>query len=67
MAKSNKNSGFERQNAVLGQFRRDARSSNSNSAVAQCMRRTEARKAYREKMAKKNEIRFSSKALVTWL
>ena len=65
MAKSNKNSGFERQNAVLSQFQRDAKSSNCNSAVGQCMKGSDARKAYRDKMAKKNEIRFSSKLLIS--
>tara|TARA_A100001201_G_scaffold63486_1_gene60036 strand:- start:1377 stop:1583 length:207 start_codon:yes stop_codon:yes gene_type:complete len=48
--------GYDAQDRVLGRFQRDARSSNSNSAVAQCMRGSAERKAYREKMAKKNQV-----------
>ena len=59
MAKSNKNSGFERQNAVLGQFHRDARSSNANAGAVQCMKGSEARRAEREKMAKKSQVVMS--------
>ena len=45
MAKKSRNSGFERQGAVIGQFHRDARSSNANCAVMQAIRASRSRKS----------------------
>lgn len=48
MAKKSKNSGFERQAAVMGQFAREAKAPVSqSSAVAVAMRGAEERAAYR--------------------
>jgi hypothetical protein len=57
--------GYDAQDRVLGRFQRDARSSNSNSAAAQCMKGSAERKAYREKMAKKNEVVMSG-SYIPW-
>ena len=54
MAKS-KNSGITKQDAIIGQFKRDARSSNDNSAVAQAIR---AGKKNRKPRSNQEEIRF---------
>lgn len=54
MAKS-KNSGITRQDAILGQFKRDARSSQDNSAVAQAIRQGQKNRATRNNQ---EEIRF---------
>ena len=51
--------GYDAQDRVLGRFQRDARSSNSNSAAAQCMKGSAERKAYREKMSKKSQVVMS--------
>lgn len=40
MSKNSRNSGKVKQDAVLSQFARDARSSDANSAVMQCMRKS---------------------------
>jgi hypothetical protein len=54
MAKKAKNSGFERQAAVMGQFARDAKAPVSqSSAVAIAMSGAEERAAYREEQARK--------------
>jgi hypothetical protein len=50
MAKSNRNSGFERQEAVMGQFRRDARDRSGSEIVKQAK---EAGRKQREYQAKK--------------
>ena len=57
--------GYDAQDRVLGRFQRDARSSNSNSAAVQCMKGSAERKAYREKMAKKNEVVMSG-SYIPW-
>lgn len=57
MSKSSRNSGKFKQDAVLSQFRRDARSSNENCAVMQCMRKTAA-------PAKKETVRVSINGLI---
>jgi hypothetical protein len=50
MAKKSSNSGFERQEAVMSQFRRDARSKDTgNSAVAQALRAGKKNAEYRAK------------------
>ena len=55
MAKKNSNSGFERQGAVMGQFRRDARSKDTgNSAVAVALRNSKKKAEYQAK--KKAEL-----------
>ncbi len=51
--------GYDAQDRVLGRFQRDARSSNANSATVQCMKGSEERKAYREKMSKKSQVVMS--------
>jgi len=54
MAKKGKNSGFERQAAVLGQFARDAKAPISqSSAVAVAMRGADARSEYAAEQALK--------------
>jgi len=40
MSKSSRNSGKLKQDAIISQFARDARSSNENCAVMQCMRKS---------------------------
>ena len=59
MSKNSRNSGKFKQDAVLGQFRRDARSSNENCAVMQCMDRSP------KKVQKKEPVRMSFKFLTT--
>jgi len=55
MAKKRKNNGFERQEAIMAQFKRDARSISKNSSVAIALRGREERlarqKAYEAEMA----------------
>ena len=55
MAKKSKNNGFERQGAIMAQFKRDARRVSKNSSVAIAMRGREDRiarqKAYEAEMA----------------
>ena len=55
MAKKRKNNGFERQGAIMAQFKRDARRVSKNSSVAIAMRGREERiarqKAYEADMA----------------
>ena len=54
MAKKDRNSGFERQAAVMGQFARDAKAPVSqSSAVAVAMSGAEERAAYRAEQARK--------------
>ena len=54
MAKKDRNSGFERQAAVMGQFARDAKAPISqSSAVAVACQGKEAREAYRAEQARK--------------
>lgn len=62
MAKVTKNSGFNRQDAVLGQFRRDALSSN-NSAVVRCLELGRKKAEYQAKMALKEVPRFTGKII----
>tara|TARA_R110000824_G_scaffold157394_1_gene330846 strand:- start:1271 stop:1477 length:207 start_codon:yes stop_codon:yes gene_type:complete len=45
MAKKRKNNGFERQEAIMAQFKRDARSISKNSSVAIALRGREERLA----------------------
>lgn len=66
MAKKSKNSGFERQAAVIGQFARDAKAPVSqSSAVAVAMRGAEERAAYRAEQQRKlaEQPRFSMRVL----
>jgi hypothetical protein len=54
MAKKDRNSGFERQAAILGQFAREAKAPISqSSAVAVAMRGSDARAAYQAEQARK--------------
>ena len=56
MAKKNSNSGFERQGAVMGQFRRDARSKDTgNSAVAVALRNSKKKAEYQAKVKAQGE------------
>ena len=50
----NKKYGYDRQDAVISKFRRDAKSSNKTSAVAQCIARSK-----KSKKSPKSEIRMS--------
>ena len=59
MAKSNKNSGFYKQDAVLGRFRVDAnRPQQVNAVVAQALEAGKKRQAYLEERAKTQVPRF---------
>tara|TARA_R100000951_G_scaffold44190_1_gene37292 strand:+ start:3604 stop:3786 length:183 start_codon:yes stop_codon:yes gene_type:complete len=58
MGKHIKNSGKIKQDAVLAQFRKDARSSNANSAVMQCINRV-------PKKVQKEQVRMSFRFLTT--
>ena len=55
MAKKSKNNGFERQGAIMAQFKRDARRISKNSSVAIALRgkeeRAERQKAYEAQQA----------------
>ncbi len=55
MAKKSKNNGFERQGAIMAQFKRDARRISRDSSVAVALRGREERlarqKAYEAEMA----------------
>jgi|TARA_Y100001951_G_C11202305_1_gene217854 hypothetical protein len=58
MAKQRK--GYDAQDRVLARFKRDARSSTKNSAVAKAIAASKKRK----KKVIKEEVRFSPKALI---
>ena len=60
MGKFQKNSGKLRQDAVLSQFAKDARSTNTNSAWQQCKAA-----ATRNRVKVKQEVRMSYKFLTT--
>ena len=57
----NKKYGYDRQDAVISKFRRDAKSSNKTSAVAQCIARSKKNK---KKIEETEEVRFSPRALI---
>jgi hypothetical protein len=59
MSKNSKNNGKLKQDAILSQFRRDARSSNANCAVMQCMNRAPKR------VQKEEPVRMSFNFLAT--
>ncbi len=61
MAKRRK--GYDSQDAVIARFKRDAKSSNKNSAVAQAIRNGKNRK--KKEVEEEEEIRFSFKFLST--
>jgi hypothetical protein len=61
MAKKGKNSGFERQAAVLGQFSRDARVGGNTTTVAQAKRQGERNAEYRAKQEAPVRISFRFK------
>jgi len=63
MAKKAKNSGFERQAAVLGQFSRDAKVGGNTTTVAQAIKQGERNAEYRAKQEK--PVRVSFKFLAT--
>jgi thiazole synthase ThiGH ThiG subunit len=68
MAKKNSNSGFERQGAVMGRFRREAKAPVSqSSAVAVAIQAGKQNRAYQEEQKRKaaEAPRFSSKFLAT--
>ena len=60
MAKKSKNNGFERQGAIMAQFKRDARRISKNSSVAIALRgkeeRAERQKAYEAQQAIEAQI-----------
>jgi hypothetical protein len=58
MSKFTKNSGFNRQEAVMGQFRKDRLSKIENSTVARCLEIGREQAEYRAKMAAKLTPRF---------
>ena len=59
MSKNSRNSGKFKQDAVMSQLRKDARSSNANCAVMQCMDRSP------KKVQKEEPVRMSFKFLAT--
>ena len=63
MAKKDRNSGFERQGAVMGQFQRDAKAGGNTTTVAQAKQQGERNAEYRAKVEK--SIRVSFKFLST--
>ena len=63
MAKKDRNSGFERQGAVMGQFQRDAKAGGNTTTVAEAKRQGERNTEYRAKVEK--PIRVSFKFLST--
>jgi len=60
MAKKSKNNGFERQGAIMAQFKRDAKRISKNSSVAIALRgkeeRAERQKAYEAQQAIEAQI-----------
>ena len=60
MAKKRKNNGFERQEAIMAQFKRDAKRISTNSSVAIALRgkeeRAERQKAYEAQQAIEAQI-----------
>jgi len=58
MAKKGKNSGFERQAAVLGQFSRDAKVGGNTTTVAQAKRQGERNAEYRAKQEAPVRVSF---------
>jgi hypothetical protein len=63
MAKKGKNSGFERQAAVLGQFSRDAKVGGNTTTVAQAKRQGERNAEYQAKQ--EAPVRMSFRFLST--
>jgi hypothetical protein len=63
MAKKGKNSGFERQAAVMGQFSRDARVGGNSTTVSEAMIQGERNAVYRAKQ--EAPVRVSFKFLAT--
>lgn len=61
MAKKAKNSGFERQAAVLGQFSRDAKVGGNTTTVAQAIEQGARNAAYRAKQEAPVRISFRFK------
>jgi hypothetical protein len=57
----NKGYGYDRQDAVISKFRRDAKSRSKTSAVAQAIARGKKKK---KKIEEIEEVRFSPKALI---
>jgi hypothetical protein len=58
MSKFTKNSGFNRQEAVMGQFRKDRLSKVENSTVARCLEMGRRKAEYQAKMAAKLTPKF---------
>tara|TARA_R110000822_G_scaffold4093_1_gene17493 strand:+ start:831 stop:1013 length:183 start_codon:yes stop_codon:yes gene_type:complete len=58
MSKNSKNNGKLKQDAILSQFRKDARSSEENCAVMQCMNRL-------PKVMKEAQVQMSFRFLAT--
>ena len=63
MAKKAKNSGFERQAAVIGQFQRDARTGGNTATVAQAIQQGQRNAEYKAKQ--EAPVRVSFKFLST--
>jgi hypothetical protein len=53
MAIGKKNSGFQKQGAVMARFKKDAKGNNRNSAVAQAIRAGKQKAEYQKKRAEK--------------
>ena len=65
MAKKSKNSGFERQAAVMGQFTRDARVGGNTTTVDQAIKQGQKNAEYRAKLKKTVPVRVSFRFLTT--
>ena len=63
MAKKGKNSGFERQAAVIGQFSRDAKTGGNTTTVEQALKQGREMAEYRAKLEK--PVRVSYRFLTT--
>lgn len=63
MAKKGKNSGFERQAAVIGQFSKDAKTGGNTTTVDQAIKQGKKNAEYRAKLEK--PVRVSFKFLTT--
>ena len=61
MAKKDRNSGFERQGAVMGQFQRDAKVGGNTTTVAQAKQQGARNAEYRAKVEKPIRVSFKFK------
>ena len=65
MAKGKKNSGFQKQGAVMARFKKDAKGDTRNSAVAQAIRAGKQKAEYQKKRAEKEAAPVMSYMFLT--